>query len=64
VGFSNSNRSRYIEPTLTTMDQNPEKIGILAAKLLFEQIEGKLGKGETKEIIVPATLIVRTSSNR
>jgi LacI family transcriptional regulator len=64
VGFSNSNRSRYIEPTLTTMDQNPEKIGILAAKLLFEQIEGKLGHGETKEIIVPATLIVRTSSNR
>jgi LacI family transcriptional regulator len=64
VGFSNSNRSRYMEPSLTTMDQNPEKIGVLAAKLLFEQIEGKPGYGETKEIIVPATLIVRASSNR
>jgi DNA-binding LacI/PurR family transcriptional regulator len=64
VGFSNSNRSRYMEPSLTTMDQNPEKIGILAAKLLFEQIDGKVGSSETKEIIVPATLIVRASSNR
>jgi LacI family transcriptional regulator len=64
VGFSNSNRSRYMEPSLTTMDQNPEKIGILAAKLLFEQIDGKSGSSETKEIIVPATLIVRASSNK
>jgi LacI family transcriptional regulator len=64
VGFSNSNRSRYMEPSLTTMDQNPEKIGTLAATLLFEQINGKPGFGATKEIIVPATLIVRTSSNR
>ncbi|HAM99343.1 MAG TPA: LacI family transcriptional regulator [Marinilabiliales bacterium] len=64
VGFSNSNRSRYMEPSLSTMDQNPEKIGVLAAKLLFEQIEGKPGYGETKEIIVPATLIVRSSSNK
>jgi LacI family transcriptional regulator len=64
VGFSNSNRSRYMEPALTTMDQNPEKIGTLAAKLLFEQIKGKPGFGATKEIIVPATLIIRTSTNR
>lgn len=64
VGFSNSNRSRYMEPSLTTMDQNPEKIGTLAAKLLFEQINGKPGFGATKEIIVPSTLIIRTSSNR
>lgn len=64
VGFSNSNRSRYMEPSLTTMDQNPEKIGSLAAKLLFEQINGKSGFGATKEIIVPSTLIIRTSSNR
>lgn len=64
VGFSNSNRSRYMEPSLTTMDQNPEKIGSLAAKLLFEQINGKPGFGATKEIIVPSTLIIRTSSNR
>lgn len=64
VGFSNSNRSRYIEPSLSTMDQNPVKIGNLAAKLLFDQIKGNHGYGETKEIIVPADLIVRTSSAR
>ncbi len=64
VGFSNSNRSRYIEPTLTTMDQNPVKIGTLAAKLLFDQIKGNHGYGETKEIIVPADLIVRASSGK
>lgn len=64
VGFSNSNRSRYIEPSLSTMDQNPVKIGTLAAKLLFDQINGNHGYGETKEIIVPADLIVRASSGR
>lgn len=64
VGFSNSRRSSYMEPTLSTTDQNPIKIGTLAAKLLFDQIQGKPGYGETKEIIVPATLIVRTSSDR
>jgi len=64
VGFSNSNRSRYIEPSLSTMDQNPVKIGSLAAKLLFDQINGNHGYGETKEIIVPADLIVRASSGK
>jgi DNA-binding LacI/PurR family transcriptional regulator len=64
VGFSNSQRSRYMEPQLSTMDQNPIKIGTLAAKLLFDQIGGKAEYGETKEIIVPADLIVRASSNR
>lgn len=64
VGFSNSRRSNYMEPTLSTLDQNPMKIGTLAAKLLFDQIQGKPGFGETKEIIVPSTLIVRASSDR
>lgn len=64
VGFSNSNRSRYMEPSLTTLDQNPVKIGTLAAKLLFEQINGKASLGENKEIIVPSTLMVRASSDK
>ena len=64
VGFSNSRRSSYIEPTLSTLDQNPMKIGVLAAKLLFDQIQGKPDFSENKEVIVPATLIVRASSNR
>lgn len=63
VGFSNSRRSSYMEPALSTLDQNPLKIGILAAKLLFDQIEGK-PVAEGKEIIVPATLIVRASSDK
>ena len=64
VGFSNSRRSSYIEPPLSTLDQNPMKIGVLAAKLLFDQIQGKPDFSENKEVIVPATLIVRASSNR
>jgi LacI family transcriptional regulator len=50
VGFSNSRRSSYMEPTLSTLDQNPIKIGTLAAKLLFDQIQGKPGFGETKKL--------------
>ncbi|MFA8433045.1 MAG: LacI family DNA-binding transcriptional regulator [Marinifilaceae bacterium] len=64
VGFSNSRRSRYMEPSLSTMDQNPKEVGREAAQLLFAQLEHKPEGEEVKEVVIHADLIVRTSSDK
>ncbi|MCT4602190.1 MAG: LacI family transcriptional regulator [Marinifilum sp.] len=64
VGFSNSRRSRYMEPSMSTMDQNPKQVGREAAKLLFDQLEDKPGAKDVKEVVVHADLLVRTSSEK
>ncbi|MGQ1910302.1 LacI family DNA-binding transcriptional regulator [Marinifilum sp. RC60d5] len=64
VGFSNSRRSRYMEPSVSTMDQNPKEVGREAAKLLFSQMEKTPEAKEVKEVVVHADLIVRTSSDK
>ncbi|MDY4042629.1 MAG: LacI family DNA-binding transcriptional regulator [Marinifilaceae bacterium] len=63
VGFSNTKRSRYISPTLSSINQFPEKIGKAAAEMLFEQIvNSKYARVKTE--IVSCELVVRDSSNR
>jgi LacI family transcriptional regulator len=64
VGFSNSRRSRYMEPWVSTMDQNPKQVGREAARLLFDQLEGKPNSKEIKEVVVHADLVIRTSSDK
>ncbi|MUP37280.1 LacI family DNA-binding transcriptional regulator [Labilibaculum euxinus] len=64
VGFSNSRRSRYMEPSVSTMDQNPKEVGREAARLLFEQMEKTPDAKAIKEVVVHADLIVRTSSDK
>ena len=64
VGFSNSRRSRYMEPSISTMDQNPKQVGREAATLLFEQMEDKPDSDKIKEAVVHADLIIRASSDK
>ena len=64
VGFSNSRRSRYMEPSVSTMDQNPKEIGREAARLLFSQMEKTPDAKKIREVVVHADLIVRTSSDK
>lgn len=62
-GFSNSKRSRYMTPSVSTINQFPEKIGETAAELLFEQIlDNKHAK--IREEVIGCELIVRESSDR
>ncbi len=61
VGFYNSKRSQYMNPSISTIDLNPHEIGVLTAGLLFEEITGEETDIE-KEIIVPSNLIIRESS--
>jgi LacI family transcriptional regulator len=62
-GFSNSKRSRYMTPSVSTINQFPEKIGETAAELLFEQIlDAK--HAQIREEVINSELIVRESSDR
>lgn len=63
VGFYNSKRSRYMNPSISTVDLNPHEVGVLTAGLLFEQITSGEVDNE-KEIIVPSNLIIRESSKK
>lgn len=62
-GFSNSKRSRYMNPSVSTVNQFPEKIGEQAAELLFEQILNNK-HARIREEIVNSELIIRESSDR
>ena len=62
-GFSNSKRSRYMTPSVSTINQFPEKIGETAAELLFEQILDPK-HAQIREEVINCELIVRESSDR
>jgi LacI family transcriptional regulator len=58
VGFDNILLSKYVSPPLTTVGQFPYKMGISAAQMLINLIEGK----QTEKIIeIKNELIVRNS---
>lgn len=62
-GFSNSQRSRYMTPSVSTINQFPEKVGKTVAALIFEQIlDSKHAK--IREEVINCELIVRESSDR
>lgn len=63
VGFYNSKRSRYMQPSISTVDMNPHEVGALSAGLLFEEILSGVVDND-KEIIVPSSLIIRESSRK
>lgn len=62
-GFSNSKRSHYMSPSVSTINQFPEKIGEKAAELLFQQILDPKHAQIRKEVI-NCELIIRESSDR
>ena len=60
VGFNNIDVSAYVSPPLTTVSQDPERLGQLAAKVVLDQ----LGTGEVESRVVPhaTELVVRQST--
>lgn len=60
VGFDDSSVSRIVEPELTTVRIDMDRMGRLAAEKLFDRIEG-VPSAETR-IVIPTELVVRSSS--
>lgn len=63
IGFGDFPICRIIEPGLSSVSHNPDKIGYEAAKSLLNQIKTKNTQDRTKKIL-PCELVVRNSSKR
>ncbi|SIQ35319.1 LacI family DNA-binding transcriptional regulator [Maribacter ulvicola] len=62
VGFSNEPFTKFLEPSISSVDQSPLEMGKMAAKVLLEQIEKNPVVNSKNDVILPAKLIVRKSS--
>ena len=62
VSFANEPFTSIMTPTLSSVDQFSERMGITAAEMLFRQIDATEKPSEFEEIIVPGKLLVRQSS--
>ncbi len=58
VGFVNEPWDCYLNPPLSSIEQFSNKIGRMAAKLMFEALEGK----PARDVVFPTELIIRESS--
>ena len=59
VGFDMVEIASVVSPSITTMAYSPGRIGILAARLLLEKIEG--GGGKTQNLLLKPRLLIRES---
>lgn len=65
VGFSNLTAGKYINPSLSTIDQSGLKIGHKAAELLIKEIQNKLKHDSVfQQLIIEPILVIRESSSR
>jgi len=60
MGFDNSFISKYTFPSLTTVDQPKDKIGIVAAQLIMDRLNAQRAS-KTRDVVIPFTIIERNS---
>jgi LacI family transcriptional regulator len=63
VGFSNEPFTKFMELSISSVDQAPLQMGKTTAKVFLEQVKDSKVKIEKKVVLSP-TLKVRKSSNR
>ena len=64
VGFSNEPFTKFMELSMSTIDQSPIEIGRETAKVFIDQIDNKSNLQEAKHIVLEPKLIVRASSSK
>jgi LacI family transcriptional regulator len=64
VGFTNSELSELLNPSLTIIRQPAFEMGEIATSLLIQQIESKRPIKEFTTRVLQTELVVRTSSKR
>jgi len=62
VGFSNEPFTRYLELSISTVDQFPLKMGNMAAKVFLEQVNNKANLKIEKKVVLKPELLIRKSS--
>lgn len=64
VGFGNEPFTKFMELTISTVDQSPLEMGKMAAKIFLEQINNPENFKMEKKIILEPNLLIRRSSSR
>jgi LacI family transcriptional regulator len=65
IGYSNDPFTDIIQPTLTSIEQYPQDIGVNAAELMLNLIEHSTSpRKANKNIHIQPKLIIRESTNR
>lgn len=63
IGFANEPFTDLTTPTLTTVEQHAQQMGITASKILLNQINQFEKNYTPSQTVIPADLIVRQSTN-
>ena len=64
VGFSNEPFTRFMDLSISTIDQSPIEMGRLTAKTFLEEVKSKKKIKNQQTIILEPELIIRKSSSR
>lgn len=64
VGFSNEPFTKFMELTITTVDQFPLEMGKIAAKVFLEQVNNTKNLKIEKKVVLTPELLIRKSSLR
>lgn len=62
AGFSNEPFTKFMELSITTVDQSPMEMGRQVARTFIEQVDDKESKLKVKKIVLPPELHIRKSS--
>lgn len=62
VGFSNEPFTKFMELSITSVDQSPIEMGRIAAKVFLKEVDSKTPKKESEKIVLQPELIIRDSS--
>ncbi|GGZ87642.1 LacI family DNA-binding transcriptional regulator [Algibacter mikhailovii] len=62
VGFSNEPFTKFMELSISTVDQSPLEMGKIAAQVFLEQVASTTDEKIEKNIVLPTELIIRKSS--
>lgn len=62
VGFSNEPFTKFMELSITTVDQSPTEMGRLAAKVFLEEVNNGKKIRTEKQVVLTPELIIRKSS--
>lgn len=64
VGFSNEPFTRFMELSITSVDQSPQEMGRIAAQVFLEEVGGNNMKIEKKVVLEPKLIIRKSSLKR
>ena len=64
VGFGNEPFTKFMELSISTIDQCPKEMGKMAAKVLLEQMKNQNSLKIEKKVVLTTELLIRKSSSR